>query len=412
MQQNKNKSAQLYRRGFGLKDKVAGELEQEYSSRIVDFLKQNKNVMQVGRFRVHMAEEFGFCYGVDRAIEYAYQTRKQFPDKRIFLTGELIHNPHVNNKMVEMGIKFLSGKYAENVDGQQLTANDVVVLPAFGVAVDELQRYRGIGCILVDTTCGSVLNVWKRVQSYARDGFTSIIHGKWNHEETKATSSQTQNFSDSHFIVVLDMEEAELVCDYIAGKGDRAQLLKYFENAISTGFDPDIHLQRLGCANQTTMLSGESLAIAERIKQVMLAKYGEENLAEHFRSFDTICSATQDRQDAVVKMLQQHPIEIMLVIGGYNSSNTTHLVEISEKKTAAYHIDDADCLISTDAIRHKPVNSKEIHLSNDWLPEGDVIIGITAGASTPNVKIGEIVNRLAQLQDLSVEHIFEEMRAI
>ncbi|KAA3656284.1 MAG: 4-hydroxy-3-methylbut-2-enyl diphosphate reductase [Calditrichaeota bacterium] len=409
MQQNTNKSTQLFRRGFGLKNEVVGTLEQEYSSKLVEFLKQHDNTMELGRFTIHIAEEFGFCYGVDRAIEYAYQTRKQFPDKRIFLTGELIHNPHVNRKMVEMGIKFLSGSYAEKDTLDSLTAEDVVVLPAFGVAVDELKRFKEIGCILVDTTCGSVLNVWKRVQNYARDGFTSIIHGKWNHEETRATSSQTQNYPESHFIVVLDMQEAEMVCDYIAGNGDKAQLLDHFKNAISPNFDPDVHLERLGCANQTTMLSGESLAIAERIGRAMREKYGEENLATHFRSFDTICSATQDRQDAIEKMLNEYPIDVMIVIGGYNSSNTTHLVEISEQKTSAYHIDDASCLFSVEELQHKPVTSREVVTKKNWLPDGEVVIGITAGASTPNVKIGEIVARLAQLQNLSIDELLGEL---
>ncbi|KAA3610635.1 MAG: 4-hydroxy-3-methylbut-2-enyl diphosphate reductase [Calditrichaeota bacterium] len=405
MQENNQKTGQLFRRGFGLKDKVAGTLDQAYSSKIVDHIRENNNEIHLGRFTIYLAREFGFCYGVDRAIEYAYQTRKQFPDKRIFLTGELIHNPHVNEKMLAMDIKFLTGGYADELEAASLTSDDVVVLPAFGVSVDELARLRKIGCILVDTTCGSVLNVWKRVHNYAKDGFTSIIHGKWNHEETRATSSQTQNYENSHYIVVLDMQEAEMVCDYITNGGDKDLFLRYFKNAVSPGFDPDIHLDQLGCANQTTMLSGESLRIAGRVKQTLLQKFGENQIDYQFRTFDTICSATQDRQDAVAAILEEFPIDVMIVIGGYNSSNTTHLVEISEHSTRAFHVDDANCLLSQREIRHQPVNAHEMQISNNWLPSGEVVIGLTAGASTPNNKIGEIVARLAQLQNIKIEEI-------
>lgn len=401
---DKNKNGKIFRRGFGLKEAVSDTLTATYSSEIVEKLRRNDHQLQVGRITVHMAREFGFCYGVDRAIEYAYQAREQFPDKRIFLTGELIHNPHVNEKMLQMGIEFLSGTYADSAD-PKLSPEDVIILPAFGVSIAELERFKSKGCILVDTTCGSVLNVWKRVQQYARDGFTSIIHGKWNHEETRATSSQTQKFAESHYIVVLDMKEAEMVCDYVAGRGEKAAFLHYFRNAISPGFDPDKHLVKLGCANQTTMLSGESLAIAGRIRQTIVQRYGEDQAESYFRTFDTICSATQDRQDAVEAILREVPIEVMLVIGGYNSSNTTHLVEISGQKTHAYHIDDAACLLSLDKIRHKPVAAKVPLISDGWLPPGNVIVGITAGASTPNNKIGEVVARLAALQNMSLDSV-------
>lgn len=398
---------QLFRRGLGLKKEVAGQLEADYASAIIDHFRSNDFQMQVGRFSLHLAREFGFCYGVDRAVEYAYQTRKKFPERRIFLTGEIIHNPHVNNKMLQMGIEFLTGQYANGNSYDSLAPEDVVILPAFGVSVDELDFLTQKGCILVDTTCGSVLNVWKRVEQYARDGYTSIVHGKWYHEETRATSSQTAKYPDAHYIVVFDMAEAEMVCDYIAGRGDRDHFMAHFKNAVSPGFDPDQHLVKVGLANQTTMLSSESLAIARRIGREMAQKYGEAELASHFRTFDTICSATQDRQDAILELLNKERFDLFLVIGGYNSSNTGHLAELAGEYTSAYHIDDAGCLISPELIRHQPVGQKHESEARDWLPPTPAKIGLTAGASTPNNKIGEVVQRLAQLQQLDIAAVLD-----
>src|SRR5437660_1642609 len=246
-----------------------------------------------------LAREFGFCYGVDRAVEYAYETRTKFPEKRVFLVGEIIHNPHVNSKLLTMGVVILQRPDGGEFDFGTVRPEDVVILPAFGVTVKDFDRLRALGCVLVDTTCGSVLNVWKRVESYARDGFTAVIHGKVFHEETKATSSQVTKYPAGRYVVVRDMGEARVVCAYIEGRADRAAFLKQFEHALSPGFDPDRDLLRVGVANQTTMLSGESLAIAGELQRSMVARYGAATLPEHFRTFDTICSATQDRQDAV-----------------------------------------------------------------------------------------------------------------
>jgi 4-hydroxy-3-methylbut-2-enyl diphosphate reductase len=241
-------------------------LERDYHSHVVDYLRRHDFRLRIVNMQIHLAQEFGVCYGVDRAVEYAYQAREKFPDHRIFLTGEIIHNPHVNRRMIEMGIGFLSGDYSNGVDIDNLTPEDVVILPAFGVSVAEFHQLSSCGCILVDTTCGSVLNVWKRVEQYARDGFTSVIHGKYFHEETKATSSQATKYPGGHYLVVRNMEEAEQVCEFIVGERDREKLLAHFAIAISPGFDPDLHLQKIGVANQTTMLSSESLAIAERLR--------------------------------------------------------------------------------------------------------------------------------------------------
>jgi 4-hydroxy-3-methylbut-2-enyl diphosphate reductase len=398
-----------FRKGFGLKGAIEGALTADYHSRVVDAIRASGYALTVGDITFRLAGEFGFCYGVDRAVEYAYETRTKFPGKRTFLVGEIIHNPHVNQKLQAMGVQFLhrpEGRDAE-FDFSAVTAADVVILPAFGVTVRDFERLRAIGCVLVDTTCGSVLNVWKRVESYARDGFTALIHGKNYHEETKATSSQVNKYSGGKYLVVRDMAEARIVCDYIEGKeqgaGSREQFLQHFKGKMSPGFDPNRDLQHVGVANQTTMLSGESLAIAGEVRKSMARRWGEPTVNEHFRTFDTICSATQERQDAVLKLIAE-PIDVMVVIGGYNSSNTTHLAAICHEKVTTYHIEDAACIdVNDGSIRYRPVgiHSKE-ERREGWLSEGRLTIGITAGASTPNNKIGETIERIAALRGVSL----------
>jgi 4-hydroxy-3-methylbut-2-enyl diphosphate reductase len=392
-----------FRKGFGLKGAIEGTLAADYHSRVVDLVRAADYRLAVGDLTFRLAREFGFCYGVDRAVEYAYETRTKFPDARVFLVGEIIHNPHVNAKLRSMGVAFLHRPDGGEFDFSGIVATDVVLMPAFGVTVKDFQRLRDLGCILVDTTCGSVLNVWKRVESYAKDGFTALIHGKAYHEETKATSSQVTKYPGGRFIVVRDMAEARLVCDYIEGRGDRPTFLENFGDALSPGFDPDRDLTRVGVANQTTMLSGESLAIAGEVGKSMARRYGDATLAEHFRTFDTICSATQDRQDAVLKLIAE-PLDLMVVIGGYNSSNTTHLAAICHERAPTYHIEDA-AGIDPDArtIRFRPVGAQTEETQGDWLPAGPLVIGVTAGASTPNNKIGETIERIAAMRGQVLE---------
>jgi len=251
--------------------------------------------------------------------------------------------------------------------------------------------------VLVDTTCGSVLNVWKRVERYAKDGFTALIHGKHYHEETRATASQVEKYEGGSFLVVRDMSEAKLVCEYIEGRGDRASFLERFAHAASPGFDPDVHLRRIGVANQTTMLASESLAIAAEVGAAMERARGAEYRAANFRSFDTICSATQERQDAVKELLTE-PLDVMVVVGGYNSSNTMSLAAICAEHVSTYHVEDATCLDpERGTIRHKVAGKAangEVETSGWLAAEGPVRVGITAGASTPNNKIGEAVARI------------------
>jgi 4-hydroxy-3-methylbut-2-en-1-yl diphosphate reductase len=388
-------SSLVFRKGLDLKDAVAAELNQNYYSDLVQQIKADDFQYRSGRLTIHLAREFGFCYGVDRAVDYAYQTRERFPDRRVFLTGEIIHNPHVNDRLRSKGIQFLS----DAPNGRApLGPDDVVVLPAFGVTTAEMQRLGEVGCVMVDTTCGSVLNVWKNVKRYAQDGFTSVIHGKVWHEETQATASQALTFPDGRFLVVLNLDETNEVCDYIRRGGDRDRFLSRFRDAVSPGFDPDRDLEHIGLANQTTMLMSESLYVQELFRQAMTDRYGADVVASRFRAFDTICSATQDRQDAVVVLLRDTPVDLMIVIGGYNSSNTCNLARICAEKVPTFHIADPDCLESADAIRHKPAGTKTEVRATGWLPTGRRLsVGLTSGASTPDNLVGTTVRRLAEL---------------
>jgi 4-hydroxy-3-methylbut-2-enyl diphosphate reductase len=391
-----------FRRGFGLKGVIEGALAADYHSRIVDLIRGRGFALVAGDLTFKLADEFGFCYGVDRAVEYAYETRSKFPAQRIFLVGEIIHNPHVNAKLRDMGVECLLRPKDAEFDFGGVTAGDVVILPAFGVTVQDLERLRTIGCVLVDTTCGSVLNVWKRVEAYARDGFTALIHGKSYHEETKATASQVTKYPAGRYLVVRDMDEARAVCAFVEGQGGSAAILDRFAGKLSPGFDPERDLVRVGVANQTTMLSGESLAIAGEVRRSMVARYGQAALAEHFRTFDTICSATQDRQDAVLRLIAE-PLDLMVVIGGYNSSNTAHLAAICEQRVPTYHIEDAACIDpQTGTIRFRPEGASTEAQRDSWLPPGPVAIGVTAGASTPNNKIGETIERIAATRGVSL----------
>jgi 4-hydroxy-3-methylbut-2-enyl diphosphate reductase len=386
--------ALIFRKGLDLKHEVAGVLAASYHSPLVAQIKEQDYRYTSGRLTVHLAREFGFCYGVDRAVDYAYQARKRFPAQRVFLTGEIIHNPHVNDQLRQQDIRFLS--YAGE-GGVELGPDDVVILPAFGVTIDELQRLDRTGCTLVDTTCGSVLNVWKNVKRYAVDGLTSIIHGKYWHEETRATASQAVANNGGHYLVVLDRPQAEYVCSYMVEGGDREAFLARFHDAISPAFDPDQHLERIGCANQTTMLSSESIEIGELFRAAIRAKYGEEHLAERFRAFDTICSATQDRQDAVIRLLDEHRLDLMVVIGGYNSSNTCNLARICAARVPTYHVAAPEGLLSAAEVCHRDVATRTEVTSTDWLPTaGTLAVGITSGASTPDNLVEQAIRRLEQ----------------
>ena len=379
-----------FQKGFGLRSEIQPQLQEMYRSQLVDLMKANNFRLTVGDLTFLLAREFGFCYGVERAIDYAYETVAKFPGKRIFLTGEIIHNPHVNESLQRKGIRFLppgSNKF------DNISPDDVVIVPAFGVPAADFELLTKKGCIVVDTTCGSVLNVWKNVERYANLGVTSIIHGKFEHEETQATFSRTTLFERARYLVLRDKTEGRYVCGYILSGGSRKEFLDRFHRAASDGFDPDLHLQRIGLANQTTMLSSESLEIAEMLRQTMIQRYGDHEIQYRFHSFDTICTATQDRQDAIRELCREN-LDLMVVIGGHNSSNTKNLTRIAAAFAPTFHIQDASAIVSSDEIRHKPIDSREEVVTHGWFHAGVRSIGLTAGASTPNVQIGETVERI------------------
>jgi 4-hydroxy-3-methylbut-2-en-1-yl diphosphate reductase len=375
---------------------VQAQVLSHYRSELVDRIRALGQVNSTdGTLTIKLAKEFGFCYGVERAIDLAYAARKVFPNQPIYILGEIIHNPEVNDQIRAMDIRFLSGK-EKNADLGDLGEGDVVIIPAFGTEVATRQQLEAKGCVFVDTTCGDVMSVWKRIKQYSREAVTSIIHGKSWHEETKATSSQA-TATNGHYLVVFTLAETDYVCNYIVHGGNKEEFLEKFKGAYSQGFDPDVHLNALGVANQTTMLRGETEEVQRRLKKAIETKFGKENVDKHFRFFDTICGATQDRQDALEKLLAD-PLDLLLVIGGYNSSNTSHLAEMGEAKLPTYFIKNAAKLISNSVIQHFDQHQHAEIETQAWLPAGKVTVGITAGASCPNNLIEDVIRRLFELK--------------
>jgi len=384
---------------------VQAEVLSHYRSDLVERIRANGHILSAGDMTIKLAKEFGFCYGVERAIDLAYAARRAYPDRRIFLLGEIIHNPEVNDQIKRMGIVNMAGR-PKDEEINQLRQDDIVIIPAFGTEVATRRKLEEKGCLFVDTTCGDVMSVWKRVRQYSKDSVTSIIHGKSWHEETMATSSQARASGSGHYLVVFTLAETDYVCNYILQGGDKAEFLTKFKGAYSEGFDPDVHLQAIGVANQTTMLRGETEEVQRRLKAAMAQKYGPDQVDKHFRFFDTICGATQDRQDALQKLLQQ-PLDLLLVIGGYNSSNTSHLAEMGEAKLPTYFIKNAAKMESDRLIRHYDQHKHEEATSADWLPRGKITVGITAGASCPNNLIEDTIRRLFELRGISVQQVLQ-----
>jgi len=375
---------------------VQAQVLSHYRSELVDRIRAHGMVTSPdGTLTIKLAKEFGFCYGVERAIDLAYAARKVFPKQPIYILGEIIHNPEVNDQIRAMDIRSLSGKQ-KTADIEELKEGDVVIIPAFGTEVATRKKLEEKGCIFVDTTCGDVMSVWKRVRQYSKEAVTSIIHGKAWHEETKATSSQATATS-GHYLVVFTLAETDYLCNYIVNGGNKQEFLEKFKGAYSTGFDPDVHLNAIGVANQTTMLRGETEEVQRRLKRAMIQKFGEGEIDKHFRFFDTICGATQDRQDALEKLLNQ-PLDLLLVIGGYNSSNTSHLAEMGEAKLPTYFIKNAAKMASDKVIQHFDQHKHEEVETQNWLPPGKITVGITAGASCPNNLIEDVIRRLFDLK--------------
>lgn len=383
---------------------VSAEVAVHFHSSVVEKLRDRGGRITVGNTTLLLAEQFGFCYGVERAIDLAYASRRVFPENRIFLIGEIIHNPDVNRHLREMGIVSLPWQEMTTCY-DQLTEEDVVIVPAFGAPTAFMRKVEEKGCYVVDTTCGDVMKVWRRVRGYAKDGITSIIHGKANHEETRATASRALGEDGGgQYLVVLTLADVDYVCDYIRGGGDRAAFLERFKGSYSSGFDPDVHLSTVGLANQTTMLKSETEEIQRRIRKAVVDRDGG---PERFHFFDTICGATQERQDALFDMLKK-PMDLLLVVGGYNSSNTAHLVEIAEPELPTFFIRDASCIRSLEEIVHYDLHRREEVVSDYarlFSAERHVTVGITAGASCPNNLIEETILKVFELRGESAEAI-------
>jgi 4-hydroxy-3-methylbut-2-enyl diphosphate reductase len=390
-------------------ERVQAEVEQHYRSALVNGIREQGGVLQVGNTTIRLARDFGFCYGVERAIDLAYAARRVFANNKVYLLGEIIHNPEVNRQLDEMGIiRIPIEQHMQQV--AQLLPDDVVIVPAFGAETSLMNLIRDRGCSVVDTTCGDVMSVWKRVRGYARDGFTSIIHGKASHEETRATSSRALgDQGNGHYLVILTISDVEAVCDYIRHGGDREALLRRFAGGYSEGFDPDLHLHRIGVANQTTMLKSETEEIQRRLQQAIIDRDGTESGPSNFQVFDTICGATQERQDSLFKLLNQ-PLDLLLVVGGYNSSNTTHLVEIGEQQLPTFFIRTSECLTNLETIVHSDIHQKhETQSYSDKLASPDpVTIGITAGASCPNNLIEDTIYRVFELRGISRDTVTQQ----
>lgn len=371
---------------------------EQYDSTLVDSIRANGNVLCLPGLEVHLASSFGFCDGVKRAIEIAYATCSMFAGRRIWLIGEIIHNPAVNADLDAMGLRHLPWRL-DDPAYTALTPDDVVIMPAFGVSVAMRRLLDEKGVQLVDSTCGNVIRVWQKVRNYARLGITSVIHGKAHHEESQATASHScGDEGKGQYIVIFNEEDARLLCDYILGRANRTDFMAHFSGSYSEGFDPDIHLQEIGMANQTTMLKSETAAIQTMLRAAVTERDGDDS---RFHSFDTICGATQDRQNALFDLLEK-PMDAMFIIGGYNSSNTTHLAHIAARKLPTFFVKEAECLMDLSTIRAFDLKSKA-EISRQLPPEAADLartwrIGVTAGASCPANVIEQVIRRLAELR--------------
>lgn len=348
-----------------------------------------------------IARHFGFCYGVENAIEIAYKTIDENPGKRIFLLSEMIHNPHVNEDLRSRGIEFIMDNYGKQfIQWDEIASEDIVIIPAFGttIEIENLLRQKGIDTVKYNTTCPFVEKVWNRAEAIGKENYTIIIHGKHKHEETRATFSHSTQNSPS--VIVRDIEETKLLSKIILGELPRAEFYRFFDGKYSPGFDIEKDLVKVGVVNQTTMLASETEAIADHIRDTMIKKYGFENIKEHFADTrDTLCYATNDNQSATIGLMKEEA-DLAIVVGGYNSSNTSHLVELLEEKFPTYFISEAGKIISEKTIDHFDLQTHTEKRTANYLPSKQrITIAITSGASCPDSIVDEVLNKLISFFD-------------
>jgi 4-hydroxy-3-methylbut-2-enyl diphosphate reductase len=370
---------------------------QSYASALVDTFRAHGHEVTAGRLTLLTAEKFGFCWGVDKAVDIVERAIAAYPGRRIWILNQIIHNPAVNRDFMARGARFIKGTYAEPDGFAQVRAEDVAIIPAFSAEVEDIRRLQGIGCVIIDTTCPWVLKPHLRTQRNIQAGYTTVIHATLGHDETNATCPLIRHEGGA-YLVLRDPEEAEVLCAFLEGRIPGAELLARLGAGTSPGFDPDRDLQRIALINQTTMLATESREIGRQIEAAIRRRGGEAGLAASFRDFDTICNATQENQDAMVALVEARKVDLMLVVGGYNSSNTKNLARIARLRgVPTYHIEDAGSL-ERDRIRHQPVDAVEETETPHWLPaEGPVRVGFTAGASTPDTRLAAVISRVADL---------------
>lgn len=372
--------------------------------RNIDHRKQDlgPSILDLGVVRFKIARFFGFCFGVENAIEIAYRALAENPDKRVFLLSEMIHNPHVNNDLLARGVRFiLAPDGRQLIPFSELRPDDIVIVPAFGTTVElfeQLERL-GINPRLYNATCPFVEKVWKRSSQLGERGYTVVIHGKHYHEETRATFSHARLSAPS--LVIRDLEEARRLAKYLRREISFESFFSDFSGRYSEGFDPPVHLQRIGVVNQTTMLAGETQHISDLLREAMRAHFGEDNLEFHFADTrDTLCYATSENQDAV-KGLVESGGDLAIVVGGYNSSNTSHLVELCQERLPTFYIKDAEEILGPDRIRHLDLHTHQVKETTGWLPKNKapVDVLITAGASCPDALVDRVIERVSGFFD-------------
>ena len=389
------------------------QIPQQYRSQIISQIKAARKSedprkqdftpteLDFGPIRFLIARHFGFCYGVENAIEIAHETIDENPGKRIFLLSEMIHNPIVNADLKERGINFIMDTYGSQlIHWNEITSSDVVIIPAFGTTLEteRLLTEKRIDIVKYNTTCPFVEKVWNRAAALGKDKFTVVIHGKAKHEETRATFSHTINNAPS--VIVRNFEEAQFLCEVILGVRDKKEFYSFFEGKYSPAFDVDKDLVKIGVVNQTTMLAGETQAIANMLRETLIKKYGENNLSQHYADTrDTLCYATNDNQSATMALTQEKA-DLAIVIGGYNSSNTSHLVELLEDKFPTYFVSGADKIISKEELTHFDIHTRKEIYKKKFLPENEqVTIAITSGASCPDSIVDAVLNKLLSFYD-------------